>query len=164
MSRLARIQGSGCGVSNQSLATTGVPLTGGVGQRVVQPSTTAQLEHLATLLPDEWLAASATGNAEQCATAVRGQLALGCDGVILHGATPLELAPVVAAYRALPPIRFQPVGNRQQSDASQPVISRDQPRPAASTTLVAPVARTVLDYDYVKISDHEFLLPLKAAM
>lgn len=63
-------------------------------------ATTAQLEHLATLLPDEWLAASATGTAEQCAAGVRGQLALGCDGVILHGATPRELEPVVAAYRA----------------------------------------------------------------
>ena len=31
---------------------------------------------------------------------------------------------LVAAYRALPPIRFQPVGNRQQSDASQPVTFR----------------------------------------
>ncbi len=63
-------------------------------------ATTAQLEHIATLLPEEWLAASATGTAEQCASAVRGQLALGCDGVILHGATPRELEPVVVAYRA----------------------------------------------------------------
>jgi probable F420-dependent oxidoreductase len=63
-------------------------------------ATTDQLEHLATLLPDEWLAASATGTAAECAAAVRGQLALGCDGVILHGATPTELAPVVDAYRA----------------------------------------------------------------
>ena len=51
-------------------------------------ATTAQLEHLATLLPDEWLAASATGTAAECAATVRGQLDLGCDGVILHGATP----------------------------------------------------------------------------
>jgi ABC-type sugar transport system substrate-binding protein len=52
------------------------------------------------LIPPEWLAPSATGSAEQCAAAVRGQLALGCDGVIMHGATPDELRPVVAAYRA----------------------------------------------------------------
>ncbi|MGH9016314.1 MAG: TIGR03857 family LLM class F420-dependent oxidoreductase [Acidimicrobiales bacterium] len=63
-------------------------------------ATTDQLEHIATLLPDEWLAPSATGSPETCAAAVRGQLAMGCDGVILHGATPTELAPVVAAYRA----------------------------------------------------------------
>jgi probable F420-dependent oxidoreductase len=63
-------------------------------------ATTAQLEHIATLLPDEWLADSATGTPGQCATAIRGQLALGCDGVILHGATPSELEPIVAAYRA----------------------------------------------------------------
>jgi probable F420-dependent oxidoreductase len=62
-------------------------------------ATTEQLHHLATLLPDEWLAASATGSPAQCADAVRGQLAMGCDGVIMHGATPAELAPIVAAYR-----------------------------------------------------------------
>jgi probable F420-dependent oxidoreductase len=65
-----------------------------------QTATTEQLEHVATLLPDEWLAPAATGTPEQCVDAVRGQLALGCDGVILHGATPTELAPIVAAYRA----------------------------------------------------------------
>jgi hypothetical protein len=44
------------------------------------------------------LAASATGTPEQCAAAVRGQLSLGADGVILHGATPNELSPIVEAY------------------------------------------------------------------
>ena len=63
-------------------------------------ATTAQLEHIGTLIPDEWLAPSATGSPEQCAETVRGQLAMGCDGVIMHGATPSELAPIVAAYRA----------------------------------------------------------------
>ena len=63
-------------------------------------ATSGQLEHIATLLPDEWLEASATGSPEACAATVRGQLDLGCDGVILHGATPNELVPVVAAYRA----------------------------------------------------------------
>ena len=60
-----------------------------------------ELERLAELIPEEWFAPSATGNAQQCAQAVRGQLDLGCDGVIMHGATPTELAPVVAAYRDL---------------------------------------------------------------
>jgi probable F420-dependent oxidoreductase len=63
-------------------------------------ATTEQLEHLATLLPDEWLAASASGSPARCAAGVRDQLAMGCDAVILHGCTPAELAPVIAAYRA----------------------------------------------------------------
>ena len=62
--------------------------------------TTEQLEHVATLIPDEWLAPSATGTPAQCVAAIRNQFALGCDGVILHGATPAELQPIVAAYRA----------------------------------------------------------------
>jgi probable F420-dependent oxidoreductase len=67
-------------------------------------ATTEQLEHIATLVPEEWLAASATGSPDQCAAAVRRQLAMGCDGVILHGATPVELEPVVTAYRASPSV------------------------------------------------------------
>jgi probable F420-dependent oxidoreductase len=63
-------------------------------------ATTQELQHVATLLPDEWLAQGATGTAEECAAAVHAQLEFGCDGVIMHGATPHELAPVVAAYRA----------------------------------------------------------------
>ena len=65
-----------------------------------QVATTEQLEHIATLIPDEWLAPAATGSPEQCARAVRGQFDLGADAVILHGASPAELAPVVEAYRA----------------------------------------------------------------
>jgi alkanesulfonate monooxygenase SsuD/methylene tetrahydromethanopterin reductase-like flavin-dependent oxidoreductase (luciferase family) len=58
-----------------------------------------KLEHIATLIPDEWLAPAATGSPQRCAAAVRGQLELGADGGILHGATPTELEPFVAAYR-----------------------------------------------------------------
>ena len=76
------------------------PMVSGFLGGIDSTATTDQLEHLATLLPDEWLAASATGTPAQCASTVRGQLDLGCDGVILHGATPRELEPVVAAYRA----------------------------------------------------------------
>ena len=65
--------------------------------------TTEVLEHVATLIPEEWLAPSATGSPAQCAAAVRHQLDLGCDAVIMHGATPAELAPVVDAYRQSPP-------------------------------------------------------------
>jgi probable F420-dependent oxidoreductase len=61
--------------------------------------TTEQLEHVATLIPDEWLAPMASGSPTQCVAAVRNQLALGCDGVILHGATPAELVPIVDEYR-----------------------------------------------------------------
>ena len=61
--------------------------------------TPEQLAHAATLIPAEWLAPAATGSPAQCVAAVRNQLALGCDGVIMHGATPAELAPIVAEYR-----------------------------------------------------------------
>ena len=61
--------------------------------------TTEQLEHVATLIPDEWLAPAATGSPARCVAAIRNQLALGCDGVITHGATPTELAPIVTEYR-----------------------------------------------------------------
>jgi len=61
---------------------------------------TEELEHVATLIPEEWLAAAATGTPEQCVAKIRGQFELGCDGVILHGAAPAELAPIVEAYRA----------------------------------------------------------------
>ena len=60
--------------------------------------TTEVLEHVAALIPDEWLAPSATGSPEDCVAAIRGQFALGCDGVIMHGATPTELEPIVDAY------------------------------------------------------------------
>src|SRR5690606_8070395 len=61
-------------------------------------ATTEQLEHIATLIPDEWLSYSATGSPAQCVRAIEAQLELGCDGVILHGATPAELEPIVRAW------------------------------------------------------------------
>jgi hypothetical protein len=64
-------------------------------------ATTEQLEHVAEILPEEWLAPSATGTAEQCAQGVRHQLDIGCDAVIMHGCSPTQLEPVLAAYRAL---------------------------------------------------------------
>lgn len=68
-------------------------------------ATTDQLEHVATLLPDEWLAASATGSPDECVTTVLRQFDLGADGVVLHGATPDELAPILEAYRPRRPAR-----------------------------------------------------------
>ncbi|GAA3208208.1 TIGR03857 family LLM class F420-dependent oxidoreductase [Actinocorallia longicatena] len=66
-------------------------------------ATTEQLERVTELLPDAWLAASATGSAERCAARIVDQLDAGADGVILHGATPAELEPVVDAYRKIRP-------------------------------------------------------------
>ncbi len=74
------------------------PMVATFGGAIDDKADTTQLEHIATLLPDEWLAPAATGTPEACADAVRNQLALGADGVILHGASPTELAPIVAAY------------------------------------------------------------------
>jgi 5,10-methylenetetrahydromethanopterin reductase len=54
-------------------------------------------------LPEEWLAASATGTPEQCAARVQDQLDAGADSVVLHGATPAELAPVLEAWRLVRP-------------------------------------------------------------
>lgn len=60
--------------------------------------TTEDLERVAPLIPAEWLAPSAQGSPEQCVAAIKNQFALGCDGVIMHGATPAELEPIVRAY------------------------------------------------------------------
>lgn len=68
-----------------------------------QIATTEQLEHLRDLIPDHWLSAAATGNPEDCVKAVRHQLDLGCDGVILHGASPADLRPIVEEYRSTRP-------------------------------------------------------------
>ncbi|MBD0022424.1 TIGR03857 family LLM class F420-dependent oxidoreductase [Gordonia pseudamarae] len=51
------------------------------------------------LLPAEWTQHAATGSAERCARRIREELGHGADRVILHGATPDELAPIIAAYR-----------------------------------------------------------------
>jgi hypothetical protein len=71
---------------------------------VADPDT---LRHIETLLPDSWLEPAATGSPDHAARRVLRQFDLGVDGVILHGATPTELAPIVAAYRSIrPPHRF----------------------------------------------------------
>ena len=70
------------------------------GRAIDTFATTDELEQLATLIPDEWLAPSATGSAQRCVDAVRNQFRLGANGVILHGASPAELEPIVSAYAA----------------------------------------------------------------
>jgi probable F420-dependent oxidoreductase len=69
-------------------------------------ATTLELEYLATLLPAEWMQATATGTPQQCAHAVLHQFDLGVDSVILHGASPAELAPILPAYRTVRPARM----------------------------------------------------------
>jgi probable F420-dependent oxidoreductase len=66
-------------------------------------ATTDQLRHIATILPEEWTAASATGSDRRCAESVVAQFDLGVTDVILHGATPAELAPIVAEYADIRP-------------------------------------------------------------
>ena len=63
-------------------------------------ATLEQLEQISELIPREWLPA-AIGNADQCAQAWKNQLSVGSDGVVIHGSTPEEFAPIVAAYRQL---------------------------------------------------------------
>jgi alkanesulfonate monooxygenase SsuD/methylene tetrahydromethanopterin reductase-like flavin-dependent oxidoreductase (luciferase family) len=75
------------------------PLVAGFQGALDAKATTEELEHVAELIPEDWLAAAATGSAEQCAQKIQDQLDLGCDGVILHGASPADLAPIVSAYR-----------------------------------------------------------------
>jgi probable F420-dependent oxidoreductase len=74
------------------------PMVASFPGAIDQSATPEQLEHLATLLPADWLAPAATGSPDRCVDAVLGQFELGVDGVILHGATPAELAPIVEAY------------------------------------------------------------------
>ena len=56
---------------------------------------------LAALIPEEWLAASAHGRSEDAARTIVRELELGCHSVILHGAEPHEIGPMVAAYREI---------------------------------------------------------------
>lgn len=66
-------------------------------------ATTDQLEYLAEkVIPQSWLDCAITGDAASCAGQVVAQLdSTGVDSLILHGATPSELAPVIAAYGRL---------------------------------------------------------------
>lgn len=77
----------------QDPVVTSIP--GGIDHK----ATPEQIEHIATLIPDEWLEPSATGSPEQCVARIRKEFDYGADALIMHGATPDELAPIVAAYR-----------------------------------------------------------------
>jgi hypothetical protein len=73
---------------------TSVP--GGIDHK----ATAEQIEHIATLIPDEWLEPSATGSTRECVDRIRKEFDYGADAVIMHGATPDELQPIVEEYRA----------------------------------------------------------------
>ena len=74
-----------------------------IGGGIDHKATVDQIAHIATLIPDEWLEPAATGSARQCVDRIRREFDYGADAVILHGATPDELEPVVACYRELVP-------------------------------------------------------------
>nr|EMP12399.2 luciferase [Gordonia sp. NB41Y] len=57
-------------------------------------------QRLGEVVPTDWLACAATGSPRQCAAGVRAQFDLGVDGVIMHGATPDELASTVREFGA----------------------------------------------------------------
>jgi probable F420-dependent oxidoreductase len=63
-------------------------------------ATLEQLEEISELIPADWLPA-ASGTAEECARAWKGQFDNGADGIVIHGSTPEEFAPILDAYRAL---------------------------------------------------------------
>lgn len=73
------------------------PMVAGFAGALDDKATTEQLEHVATLIPDEWLAPAASGTPEQCADKIQQQFDLGADGVIMHGASPADLTPIVRA-------------------------------------------------------------------
>jgi alkanesulfonate monooxygenase SsuD/methylene tetrahydromethanopterin reductase-like flavin-dependent oxidoreductase (luciferase family) len=79
------------------------PFVAGFQGALDQKATTAELEHVATLIPAEWLAPAAVGSPEQCVAVVQRQFDLGADGVILHGAAPAELEPIVTAWASAHP-------------------------------------------------------------
>ncbi len=74
------------------------PFVAGFQGALDQRALAEELEHVATLIPPEWMAAAATGTPEQCVAAVEHQFDLGVDGVILHGASPAELRPIIDAW------------------------------------------------------------------
>ncbi|MFC5065201.1 TIGR03857 family LLM class F420-dependent oxidoreductase [Actinomycetospora atypica] len=80
------------------------PVVAGLGGWADVVATRDEIEHLATVLPADWLAPAATGSPERCAAAVAAQLDLGVDGVIMHASTPAELAPVVESYGRTAPV------------------------------------------------------------
>jgi probable F420-dependent oxidoreductase len=63
-------------------------------------ATLEQLEQISELIPEEWLPGG-IGSADDCARGWKNQLANGADGVVIHGSTPNDFAPILEAYRRL---------------------------------------------------------------
>ena len=82
------------------------------GGAIDATASTETLLRLGELVPDEWLDASAHGRPEDAAATIARELELGCHSVILHGAEPHEIAPMVAAYRSRP-ARARAAGRHQ---------------------------------------------------
>ncbi|WP_179473799.1 TIGR03857 family LLM class F420-dependent oxidoreductase [Mycolicibacterium vinylchloridicum] len=61
------------------------------------------LQRIAELIPADWLDSVAKGSPEECAKTIARQYDLGVHSVIMHGASPHEIAPVVQAYRGARP-------------------------------------------------------------
>ena len=94
----------------EKLRTSDVFVTAAsAGGAIDATADTETLKRLAELIPDEWLAAAAHGRPEDAARTIVRELELGCHSVILHGAEPREIAPMVEAYRAVRPELKRPV-------------------------------------------------------
>ncbi|OBJ08869.1 TIGR03857 family LLM class F420-dependent oxidoreductase [Mycobacterium sp. 1465703.0] len=76
------------------------PVVSSFTEPIESDATHDQLSHIAEILPTTWFDSVATGSAQQCAARIRREFDCGADRVILHGATPDELEPIIAAYRA----------------------------------------------------------------
>jgi 5,10-methylenetetrahydromethanopterin reductase len=79
------------------------------GGAIDATASTETLLRLGEMVPSEWLDASSHGAPEDAAATIVRELELGCHSVILHGAEPSEIAPMVAAYRNVRPELARPV-------------------------------------------------------
>ena len=83
-----------------------------VGGLIDSVATTAQLEAIARVIPEEWRPA-AVGNARECAERWVDQFNAGADGIIIHASTPEEFAPVLREYAKIrPSAKFEGRSNR----------------------------------------------------
>lgn len=83
----------------ERLKTSEVFTTAAAAGAIDASADTETLLRIAELVPDEWLSAAARGRPEDAAATIQRELELGCHSVILHGAEPHEIAPMVNAYR-----------------------------------------------------------------
>ncbi len=74
------------------------PVVGSIAGAIDAKATDEQLEHIAELIPEDWLPA-AVGSADHCAKRFLDQFDAGVDGIVLHASAPAELAPAIDAYR-----------------------------------------------------------------